>query len=69
METWFELWDNRSSNLVGEYETQADALNILRIALEKHGVDAISQLTLVGVQSKQTIISMGDDLAELARKS
>lgn len=68
MQRWFELWDT-SSNLVGDYKTQAEALDVIRNAIFTHGVESVSQLTLVETWVEDTIIAMGDDLVELARNS
>ena len=42
----YELWETRSGNLVGAYETYAEALDVVRQAAEKHGSWAVRSLSL-----------------------
>lgn len=42
----WELWDTETGNLVGDYDSEADALTVVRNALHRHGPAAISPLAL-----------------------
>lgn len=42
----WELWDTDTGNLVGEYDTEAEALAVVRDALALHGLAAIAPLAL-----------------------
>jgi hypothetical protein len=70
MNAWFELWDSESSNLVGSYRTDADALAIVRRALATHGAVAVSGLVLVqddGTGADPRVIAAGSELVDLVR--
>lgn len=66
--TAFELWDTKSHNLVGDYDTQAAALEAVIKAARKHGVEAVRSLILVRVGPRGGLkrVAVGSDLAELA---
>lgn len=42
----WELWDTETGNLVGDYDTEADALAIVRDALHRHGASIVEALAL-----------------------
>ncbi len=42
----YELWDLQSANLLGEYDTEAEALAVVSDALALHGMAAIAPLAL-----------------------
>jgi hypothetical protein len=42
----WELWDTDSGNMVGDYATEADALLIVREAVQRHGADMAAALAL-----------------------
>ena len=42
----WELWDTETGNLVGDYDTEAEALAVVRAALARHGPDAAAWLAL-----------------------
>jgi hypothetical protein len=42
----WELWDTDSGNLVGDYATEADALLIVRNAVQRHGPAVAAMLAL-----------------------
>jgi hypothetical protein len=43
----FELWDTATMNLVGSYESEAAALNVVRGAVERYGAGYAEGLALV----------------------
>ncbi len=43
----YEFWDLRSNNLINAYETETEALELLREAIEKHGDLAVEFLMLI----------------------
>jgi hypothetical protein len=42
----WELWDAETGNLVGDYDSEADALAVVRNALHRHGASAVATLAL-----------------------
>jgi hypothetical protein len=42
----WELWDTGSGNLVGDYDSEADALAVVRDAVRQHGVAVVATLAL-----------------------
>jgi hypothetical protein len=42
----WELWDTESGNLVGDYDSEADALAVVRDALRKQGPSVVATLAL-----------------------
>lgn len=42
----YELWDTQTGNLVGEYESEAAALAVVRGALSRYGPDVAAWLAL-----------------------
>jgi hypothetical protein len=70
METFFQLIDLSSGNVVGEYDDKPAALADLRDALEKHGVEHVSDYSLLEISaSDQLVVAMRDDLIRLAMPS
>ena len=51
---YYELWDMQSRNIIGSYPTEAEALAVVREAIERHGRQYVDDLTL----------GWGDDEAE-----
>lgn len=43
----YEFWDVRSNNLINSYESEIEALELLRTAIEKHGDIAVEFLMLI----------------------
>lgn len=43
----YELWDTDTFNLVGSYESEADALGVVRSAVARHGTGYVEGLALV----------------------
>ncbi len=42
----WELWDTESGNMVGDYASEAEALNVVRDALRRHGSSVVVMLAL-----------------------
>ena len=42
----WELWDTESGNLVGDYDSEADALAVVRDAVHRHGAVSVTTLAL-----------------------
>ena len=42
----WELWDTESGNMVGDYDSGAEALNVVRDALRRHGSSVVATLAL-----------------------
>ena len=42
----WELWDAESGNLVGDYDSEAEALTVVRNALREHGSSIVATLVL-----------------------
>jgi hypothetical protein len=64
----FELLDLASGNLVGSYDTQEEALSIVRNAYAAHGSVAIRDLALMSIDQdeNQELVATDADLAHLA---
>jgi hypothetical protein len=64
----FQLWDIESANLLGSYETEAAALEIVRKTIDNHGREAIDGLMLLreAAHSRRTTIAEGAKLADRA---
>ena len=45
----FELWEIRSGNLMGSFETEEEALGAVRKAVEAYGVGYVETVALLGV--------------------
>jgi len=43
----YEFWDLRSTNLINSYDSEAEALELLRKAIELHGERAVEFLMLI----------------------
>ncbi len=65
----FELWETRSGNLMGSYETEDLALAAVSEALDSHGADYIDTVALVreGPRGRSKTIATGAKLAARAR--
>jgi len=66
--THFELWDIETNNLVGTYDTEADALAIVRNSIRTYGLPSIEHLAL-GYEDRRgrtTCVAHGQQLADLA---
>jgi hypothetical protein len=43
----YELWEMRSGNLVGSWTAEAEALAVVRDALDRHGAGMVAPLSLL----------------------
>jgi hypothetical protein len=66
----FELWDERSRNLMGDFDTEEEALAALSYALEKYGPEYARSIVLIRVGPRGGLkrVADGDDLAVRARE-
>ena len=46
MEQRYEIWDTETGNLIGEFSTEEEALELVRNAIEDWGFDAASSLVM-----------------------
>jgi len=67
----FELWDNESGNLMGDYDTEEEALAAIGEAVTIYGPDYAQAVTLlrVGPRGRLKRIATGADLVVSARES
>jgi len=67
----FELWDVRSGNLMGDYDTEALALADVAAAIRAHGLAYVDSMMLVRVRpwGGLTRLATGRDLAKRAQAS
>ncbi len=66
MTSVFQLWDVESGNLVGEYQTQRDAIAVVRQTLARYGSEHVITLALTQERGKgPEVIAEG---AELLRR-
>ena len=67
----YELWETQTSNLVGSWASEAEALTVVNDALVRHGADALTTLSLLheDSQGNTTVIAEGPSLIERARGS
>lgn len=65
----FELWETRSGNLMGSYETKAQALAVIADAILSHGRAYVETVALMRENSRgrSQLIAMGAELADLAQ--
>lgn len=66
----FEVWDAETANLLGAYETEDDALTVVREALQVHGAAYVKTLVL-GQEDERgdsRTIAAGQALVGLARQ-
>lgn len=77
----YELWSTSSGNIIGSYETEGEALDVVRAAIERYGDSYVDDVILgrddddVGGHSVDllyvdgpTRIAEGRQLADLARE-
>lgn len=67
MSKHYEIMDLTSGNLVGDYATEAEALEIIRRGVADHGVEAVCDLGLAEVEGDEThLIATCGELITLA---
>lgn len=70
MNTWFELWDTESANLVASYDTWTLTLEKLQKASAKHSTSWFDHLALVEEhdnESDPTIVAEGRAILDVIR--
>ena len=66
----YEFWDLRSNNLINSYETETEALELLREAIAKYGDSAVEYLMLIEDDPESDSfrrIGIGSELLAYAR--
>lgn len=65
----YELWDTLSGNLLEDFDTEADALERVRVWFESDDLDPNSEITLLFVSDdgKYAAIADGPELIDKAR--
>jgi hypothetical protein len=68
MERWFEIWETETGNLAGDYESQAEALAVIRRILESDHPETVKTLLLTEEHEsgKSIQIGAGEELVRLA---
>ncbi|MGH2614101.1 MAG: hypothetical protein ACRDJC_02580 [Thermomicrobiales bacterium] len=63
MDSYYEIFDLASGNMVEDYDRERDAIEALMRVVGEHGRQAIATFALTSVQDGQsTLIAMQDDL-------
>ena len=65
---FYELWDVRSGNLINTYDSESEALAVVRELLAANGSAYASTLSLAfeDDEERTTLVAKGPDLAERA---
>ena len=66
--TYYELWNTKTRNAVGDFDSEAEALAVVREAIHRHGREYANMLAL-GCEDdagETRAIAGGQELAELA---
>ena len=70
MNVFFELFDLASGNVIEDFATEEEAVEVLRSAERDHGPEAICDIALLRFEDGHpTLIAMEDVLAERVRQS
>jgi hypothetical protein len=72
VDRWFELWDAEGAALIGSFDTETAALNVVRRSLDAFGESSVLSLVLTeedGGDADPRVIASGQDLAALARRT
>ena len=66
----YELWEMRSGDLVGSWAVEADALAVIRAALDTHADEIVSTMSLLAedASGETSVIAEGLPLIELAHQ-
>jgi hypothetical protein len=64
----YELWETRTGNLIGSFETESEALDVVRGAIRTHGPAYVDTLLLgyENTRGRSRTIAQGSQLAQLA---
>ena len=67
----FELGEMRTGNAIGDYDTEADALAVVRDTAAAHGRDAIQTFALVRInrRGRATTLATGSELVDRAHSA
>lgn len=71
MAIWFELWDAHNASLVSTFNTQSEALDVVRRSLAAFGPMSVDTLVLTEEDDSNTdprVIASGSELATLAKE-
>ncbi|MFN8634177.1 MAG: hypothetical protein U0893_10000 [Chloroflexota bacterium] len=63
----FQLWEAESANLVGSYETEDEALSVIRKAIEKHGPESVESILLLREGSRGRLAKIAEGVALVDR--
>lgn len=69
MERWFELWDAQNASLVGTYQTQAAAIEVVRRSVADFGPSSVDSLVLTEETddgADPRVVASGSELTSLA---
>lgn len=66
----YELWNDRTNNLINEFDTIEQALDEVRRQISEHGEDAGRALSLLRLHAAGIVetISSGDELVRRSRQ-
>lgn len=67
----YELWEIRSGNLMGAFETEEEALRAVRKAIDRYGVGYVETVALLGVlddEGASESLACGPELAARAHR-
>ena len=68
MDSYYEVIDLKSGNVIAGFTSEAEALASLRRALSIHGTQAVQGLSLMHItDDDQIVVAMEDDLERLVR--
>lgn len=65
----YELWDTEGRNLVASFDTETEALQVVRDAVDRHGLDALTTVALVqeDERGESETLAIGAALVERAQ--
>jgi hypothetical protein len=67
MDPFFQLLDLQSGNVIDDFESRFQALLAIREAIERDGLEAGQNLSLMLITGeKQSVVAMQDDLLRMA---
>ena len=64
----YEIWETTSNNLLADFDSQAEALALVRRSVDAHGPAAVCSWTLLFEDDDETVhpVAAGEDLVRLA---
>jgi hypothetical protein len=66
---WYELWDLRSGNIINTYDSESEALSVVRGLVELNGYEYACVLSLTLEDDDETrLIAKGNALAQRAQE-